>query len=514
MTRGRARPTGHAGGFRGWLAPAGCVLVALAMRIWAHVHQPYVTVDGTEYVRFAESLLRGEAFASIFPPGYPTLVALSRLVVPDRILAAALVSLVSGALLPLPVWWLARRSLGERVAVLPALAVALHPELARISSVALSESAYFLALYTGLALAARPLLSGLMLGAAFAVRPEGLLCGVGLAALQGFRVVRRSATSRTLGTCVAGFLLLAVPCWLYFRFTLGEWTVTPKVVALRAAATDWRPLEPRLADSSSAAGRSLVDRLRAEGPAAVRTYPRQASGYGRLLLGLWPWPLLLLSLWGLARQPGLEWLALLPLLALPLLGGLGLQSRLLLGALPALAILAARPLADARGPAWRRGIGVAWLAGAVWCGIANAREFQIPFDSYQEDQKDAGRWLAGRSGAAELVMDRKPYVAFYADRPYRVMPDDPYDSLVAAAQRAGVRYLVLDEGLVRVFRPQLSPLLFDAGFRDRERRLELVYLAGRYQGYSVAIFRLLRPGEAKTGQPPHFDVRWLGPAGG
>jgi hypothetical protein len=479
------------------------------MRLWAHTYQPYVTVDGTEYIRFAESLMRGQAFSSIFPPGYPALVALARLVVPGRLQAADAVSLVCGSLLPLPVWWLARRWAGAGWAALPALAVALHPELSRISSVPLSEAAYFLALYTGLALATRPFPAGVSLGAAFAIRPEGLLGAVGLALVAGIRVARRTLAPRALALLAAGFLMLAAPCWLYFRSTLGEWTLTPKLVALKAPSSDWRSQEPRLTIGPSGARYSLIERLRREGPAAARAYPRQALGYGRLLLGLWPAPLLLLALWGLAKGPGFESLALAPILALPMLGGLGLQPRLLLGAIPALAILSARPLAAARGPAWRGALALVWVAGGAWCAVANAAEFRRPFDSFQEDQKDAGRWLAGRSAPEDVVMDRKPYVAFYADRPYQVMPDEPYDTLVTAAVRSRVRYLVLNEGLVRVFRPQLNPLLFDPAFREREQRLQAVYVAGRFKGYNVAIFRVLQPGEPKTAEPPYTDVRWL-----
>src|SRR5574341_775355 len=178
---------GHRRGFarlsESWLAPAACVAIALAVRAWVLRFQPWVTVDGTEYIRFAEALPRGEPFSSVFPPGYPALIALARLLVFDRVMAAGLVSLTSGALLPWPTWILARRVVGARWALLPALAVALHPGLVLFSTLTMSESAYLLALYGALALAAaeRPLPAGLAIGAAFAIRPEALLPAAALA---------------------------------------------------------------------------------------------------------------------------------------------------------------------------------------------------------------------------------------------------------------------------------------------------------------------------------------------
>jgi hypothetical protein len=107
------------------------------------------------------------------------------------------------------------------------------------------------------------------------------------------------------------------------------------------------------------------------------------------------------------------------------------------------------------------------------------------------------------------VLDRKPYIAFYAERPYVFIPEAPYDSLVDWAVRTRVRWLVVDQGEVDVFRHELRPLLYDSEFRDHERRLELVYVGGRIVGYGVGLFRVLQPGEARTGRPPAMEARWL-----
>jgi len=499
---------GWSGALDGAAVPALGSALALALRLWALQSQPFITVDGTEYVRFAEALRARQPFVSIFPPGYPVLIAIARLFVPDRVLSAALVSLVCGVLLVWPVWWLGRRVLGPRWAAFPVLAVALHPLLAVFSAVTMSDSAYFLALYGGLALAgaARGLSSGLVLGAAFALRPEALVPAGALVAGGALRTLRGAVRPRTLGLGAAGFLAVALPCWLWFHATLGEWTLTPKMVALRPVVTDWRQDEPRLA--SPPAPRGLFEILARNGPVAVRQYPSNAVAHGRALLHLWPVPLLLLSLAGLAGRRGLEAVPLLQLVALPLLGGLSVQPRFVLGTVPALAILAAVPLAA--GPRYRRMAAAALaVAGAVWCGMDQARDLQTPFDGWIEPHRNAGVWLSGVAEPGVVVMDRKPWIAFYANRGYRVTPDEPYEALVSAAVRDGVRYLVVDQKVSEVFRSQLEPLLYDEAFRERERRLELVYAGGRVVGYGIGIFRVLQPGERKSGQPPTVEADFM-----
>lgn len=509
-----AIPAGRAVRLPAWLVPTAAALVALAIRLWALRHQPWVTIDGTEYVRFAESLAEGRPFPSVFPPGYPALIAIARLLVPDRVVAAAAVSLIAGALLPWPVWALARRAAGPGRAALAAMAVALHPILIQYSAITMSESAYLLALYGALALAAagRGAPAGLALGAGFAVRPEALLPAASLAFREGARVARRAATARTLSLAAAGFLVLAIPCWVYFHATLGAWTLTPKLSAFRAPGASWQAEERRfLAPSAEAGPPEAVPLTRRIGD-AVRHAPSNAVAHGRSLLALWPAPLLLLSLWGLWRRRGIEAIPLLHLLAIPFLGLSG-QPRFVLSAVPALAVLACVP----PGEAARRGVIVVaaalWLGGAAWCGAERSREIVLPVESYTQAQKEAGEWLSGIAAAGEPVMDRKPHLAFYARLPYRVMPETDYDRLLDFAVSSGVRYLVLDEAVVRVFRPQLQPLIYDPGAREREPRLEMIYAGGHFKGYGLVIFRVLRPGEAKTGQAPRFDVRWRLPGG-
>ncbi len=499
--RGARPAAGRAPSLPPWAWPALAVLVALAVRLIAWQAQPFITVDGTQYVRVAEAMMSGRAQASVAPPGYSALIALVRFVQHDRVASAALVSFVCGVLLPWPVWAIARRRLGAALAVLPALAVAFHPEIARFSALTMSESSYLLAFYGALALVpAGALGSGLLLGAAYLIRPEALVAA-GVLALRGaWRLTRRRTAPRHALLGVAGFLALAVPCWLWYHATLGAWTLSPKLVLARATVTDWRTVEPRLPGAElPAPAPSLAERART----LAGNVPPNARAYGGWLMVEWPAPLLLLSLAGLARGAGLEAVPLFHLLALSVLGNA--ERRFLLPVLPALAVLAAlgavrlrRGLALGAAALALVGVGLLWRQGA--------RDFLKPFDGHIEAHMDAGLWLRAHSAPGEPVLDRKPYAAFYAERPYVFMPDAPYDSLVAWAVAKRVRWLVVDQGVAAVYRRQLEPLLYDGAFRDRENRLESVYVGGRVEGYGVALFKVLQPGERKSGRPPAVEI--------
>lgn len=496
-----------------WWAPVAASALALAMRLLALRYQPLVTMDGTEYVRVAHALLGGHGAASIFSPGYPALVALARMGVRDDVAAATAVSLVCGVALIWPVWSLARHALGDRWAIVPMLAVALHPELARFSAITMSESAYVLALYLGLALAAgeHALGSGFTLGAAYVIRPEGLVAAAGVVARAGLRAWRARVPRPAPALALLGVLALAVPCWLWFRATLGAWTLTPKIAALHAAFPDWQAAERQLTGAPLAPAPGFLEVIRAEGPGALRRYPANAAQQLAGLMMLWPWPLLGLSAWGLLRRRGVESLALLPLLVMPLLG-LSLQPRFALAALPALAILATVPLAMG-GRVWRTIAVLLWMGGAVACAWANVDALRTPFDGWFASHAPAGRWLGRVAEPGAVVMDRKPFVAFYAARPWTVLPDAPYDTLLDGAVRTHVRYLVLDQSIVDHMRPQLRPLLYDPAFRAGERRLQLLYVGGSVDA-GVAIFRVLQPGERRTPGVPFIEPAYARGLGG
>lgn len=484
------------------LALALITLAGAALRFAALRDQPMVTGDGTEYVRFAEALARGHSFQSVFPPGYPLLIALARLVIPGRVAAAVAVSMLAGIALPAIVWTLARRALGERGALVPALLCALHLELARHSAVTLSEPAYIAVLYLGLAALVmmtrwpRALLGGLALGCAYAIRPEGLIAILVLAVTGVVAVARRRLAVRPALVAALTCLVVVLACIGWYHQTLGTWTLTPKSAALHAAEQDWRAVELHAGEAVGHT-RPLASRL----AASVRAWPANALVHAEALLWAWPWPLLALSLWGLARRRGVEGAALAYLPLLPFLG-LTQQERFALPALPALAICACVPLLHERSPRLRAVAAALMLFGLVACTWALSDAFRTPFEGGRNTDRLAGEWLAHIARPGETVVDRKPFVAFYANRTRRVLPTGSRDAVLDSMVGSGARWFVLQEYVAHQMRPELAPLLDSVSVREREARIEMVYARADAGEGSLAIFRVLRPGERKSGAPP------------
>lgn len=482
--------------------------MAAAVRLCAWHFQPFVTYDGTAYIGLADGFLSGRLDPSVYSPGYPALIALILPAMRDPVFAAAIISFVSGVLLPVVTWVLAKQAVGERWALVPLLAVAVHPELARFSVMSMSESLFLVLVYGACSLLGRGLWSGALAGAAYAVRPEGMVIAGLLWLERGLSVVRRQVSGSVLLLFSAGLLAVSIPCVAYFHQSLGVWTLTPKVEALRAPTLDWRKDEPRRAGATMEPLSQRLDlprRLARNGPDLLRAWPGNAMRVAREVVHLWPIPLLVLSVLGLVLRRGPESSIFIYLLVLPLLG-LSYQPRFALVFVPALALAATVPVARATSELVRRGAITLWVVGVIACLVSTAEDFMSPFDGEIGSAQRAGRWLSTVMPPGTVVLDRKPFLAFYARCKFQILPDDPYEDVIAEAVRSGVGALVIEEQLVRTMRPQFAPLVLDPDVMAREKRLELVYIGGEQPNYGLVIFRVLRPGEIMLGRQPVVDI--------
>jgi hypothetical protein len=460
--------------------------LALRLALWST--QAIPSVDGIAYLRIARSFAGGPPIETVHQYGYPLLVWLTGLALPNLETAARLVALAGGvALIPLT-WLLARSFIADpRLRLLPALAVAFTPLPVRYSITTMSDLPY-LALFMGMLVLfarRRELEAGLLGGAAYTIRPEGLLGVLVLAALRG----RRFERSRRL---LLGALVLVIPYVVAVGLRDGRWTLTPK--SINIAASTWEEAEARAGESPVPI--DFRTRLSRFGGETLRTYPSRAVDVAVQLLRQSGWTPVPLAAAGLAGPPLMLIAGLAQIVFLPTTF-IGTRVRYVLPFLPLLWILAAVAIGRFRRKTLRAAAMVLMVAGIAFTAWLERDLYTSNEDGYFPELVEAGKWLADFSTDDRIVYDRKPYTAWYAGALGRYTPDGAYDDIVNEVV-AGGDFLVVNDWVSERFRPALLPLVRDASTVASERRLVPIYFEQSTRGMRTVIYRVVRPG----GPPP------------
>lgn len=438
-------------------------VVAFVLRFLVAEFIPVIDADGVAYVGIARQFrATGSPFDPLFHPLYPLCIALAKPLAADWEAAGRLVSALFGALLILPSFALTRAILGRRAAILSAMLIAVHPGLVRSSTSVMSEPAYtflllcgVLAGWRGLGAGPRALvaLAGLCFGLAYLARPEGALYLVGLIAVAALLIARGRRRVPELmpwmGSAVFVFLAVAAPYLWYLNGAWGSWTLSGKIghnlvlqhgVAAAPSPIPWRVLENAVLFQKYA------------------------------LPDLFPGILILLVLPGVldrARTPG--WLGrdgVLLAASLPPFVSLAfhIESRIFFPSLPFLlpfaavgALWAAVTVFDAR-RAWRWSL-VLVLGVALALAPSTLRPVLRP-DAGALLYRQAARWVEETQPRDAVLLDRKPFVAFYSGRRFAPLPRVGPEELLATARRVGARLVVLDSRELPYDRPRLIPLLW------------------------------------------------------
>lgn len=488
-------------GLGGAVTPVvGLAALAFLLRLWILRSIPVIETDGVRYVAIARQLQEsGSPFDPLFPPLYPLWIAVLQPLVGDYELAGRLVSALFGAGLILPAYALARALLGHPAALLSALLLAIHPGLAHSAAAVLSEATYTFFVVLGVwmvwgALGAgkRALLApaGLVFGLAYLARPEGflyLIGLIGLALIAGARGERRRETAAWAGAALAAFLVVGGPYLLYLRGVFGYWTLSGKIIHNLVLDLD----------ATAVPGQTDIGLVASHGGALARRVLENAFLVEKYALPeLFPGLLILFVLPGLlARLRGSDWAAregmllaaaLPPLVSLPF----HIDSRIFLPSMPFLLPLAAAGIL-ATGAWLARGMpAAAWSAALVVTVAAALAPYTLrPIlrpDPGARLYRQAAHWVATTQPPGAVLLDRKPFVAFYSARRFAPLGRVSPDELPAVARRAGARLVILDSRVLED-RPALVPLLygppppglellqeFDAGPNGRLRILGVV----------------------------------------
>ena len=251
---------------------AGLVLVSLGIHVWLVSHTKVTARDSIGFARYALRIQSPESSnpekpadrrrlkvdvirEAEQPPGYPIAVwvaakVVRRTMVPERpeglwsstqlaestLLATQIANAIAALLLVVPTYLIGRMLFSRSVGFSAALLFQVLPVSARITSDGLSEGVYLLAVATSLMLAVRAvrrpgvggfLLTGLVVGASYLVRPEAMIVagGTGLVAVW-LGATRRWPRDLMLGRLAAlgvGVMLVAGP----YMILIGNFSNKP-----------------------------------------------------------------------------------------------------------------------------------------------------------------------------------------------------------------------------------------------------------------------------------------------
>jgi 4-amino-4-deoxy-L-arabinose transferase-like glycosyltransferase len=219
----------------------GALVIAASVRVYLLWQYYCISSDGVVYIRTAQDFYRGRALAalgSVYPPGYPLLIAAVFPFVGHWELAGQLLSAVLGVLLLVPLYWIFSEVFNRRVGLLACFLAGISPFLALYSVHVRSESTYIffssLALYlflTGIERKrkGRFFWGGLIAGYAYLVRPEAIAFLVIIPAIASLRWIswhRNNLPEFThaLGLLCLGFMVCALPYIVYLSIDTGRFS--------------------------------------------------------------------------------------------------------------------------------------------------------------------------------------------------------------------------------------------------------------------------------------------------
>lgn len=232
---------------REFLALLAIVFLAFVLRYYFLMAYRYPLMlheqDGIAYMQIAHDLLHFKPLQNTFmPPFYPVVIAFFSFLPVDFELAARLASVTLDALIVLPLYYLGKKLFNQTVSFFVCLLWACFSLSLYGSLSPMTFSTYLFFILAGTTLLYLVIYddqhvlwliaSGACFAFAYLTRPEGIAgFVVGLmfcvaCSLRDGGINRKSV--KRIALLLAGFLLFAVPYWIYLHNHLGYWTLTGK----------------------------------------------------------------------------------------------------------------------------------------------------------------------------------------------------------------------------------------------------------------------------------------------
>ncbi len=468
--------------------------------------------DACTYLSISKSILSGKLSTDfrggveiVFPPLYPLITGAIYIVSKGFELAALIASLIAGALLIIPVFFLARSIYGEKAAWLSSVFISLSPVMINWSVAMYTEALFILLFVSAITVCLYAVekdnyvlifLSGVIIGLAYMTRIPGVILLIILGGWVLFHSIANRVRSKKMVARVAflflGFFLIISPYLTYMHSFFGKWTFTAsygsieEVVVSEGTETvaGWELLEVEKTEKGfyEKMTHKIIVNLRHYSYMLFRmlTVAGLFVIIGMKVIGK-----------GLKGRESINALVLLSIVILYFLSLLLLppsplideRMRYLSPILPLLLILSAGGVVtvskwlnkSVKGKFLPRIIlpvtaMIAFLSfipqyRIVSAGLHEPWEEKRPVDI----RKQTGIWMKENLPHPIRAMSRAPFIVYHAEGIYYFSPPT-YEEVLNTAKVYGVDYIVVDRDVDYDLRPKLK-FLFNPGIVPKEFRL-------------------------------------------
>jgi 4-amino-4-deoxy-L-arabinose transferase-like glycosyltransferase len=478
---------------------------AFILRLYAILMAQGIAYDSAEYGFVARGFLKGhfiKGLSSPAPPFYPFLISLFSMDTPHVEIIGRCLSLFFGTFTIIPLFYLVKKTIGQKEAIFSALFYTFHPYLVTYSGMMLTEATYWgiliLSVYffwTGLKKERvwRMMLSGCFLGLAYLTRPEGIgyvLVYLIWIIVDGGLKKRWLKKFILMGSLILTVFIFVIPYIIYIHQETGKWLISKKAVAVQSDLLKESPEEadpligieqnkPVKGDSKIVwITRNIIQYL----PSVTYRYLRAYH------FSLW-----LFLFFGLirVRRKVIDYELFVASLVLFHLVSLStfLPSaiRFSIPVIPLSLLWAGTGLLEMK--RYLDKIKGANAEKVIFLLVVLVILSQLPQSlkperRHRAEQKKVGLWLQQNTPRDAIIMSNSPQEAFYADREFMVLPPGistpgnpgkSYNEIIHDAKTKGVRYILVNKNT-----HEMNP-----GFIESIQSIDLKEIFRRADGGSV-----------------------------
>jgi hypothetical protein len=448
--------------------------IAFGLRLYAVLMAQGIAMDSAGYGFMARDFLKGDfikGLSSTLHPLYPALIAL---ISPDSAhveIAGRLISLFWGTFTLIPLYYLVKETIGQKVAIFSALFYTFHPYLVTYSGMLLTEATYwgllFLSIYffwTGLKQEKgwRIALSGCFIGLAYLTRPEGIgyvLVYLAWIVVDGVLNKKWLKKFVLMGVLALSAFIFVIPYVMHIHQETGQWLLSKKAVEIQSQLLQKSEEE---ADSPNGVEQAKPEKNSSKilmiTQNIIQFLPFVSYNYLRAYhFSLW-----LFLFFGLirVRQKIIPYELFIASLVLFHLFSLSTfipsTIRFAVPVIPLSLFWASAGVFEIKRRLEKFSTlkpehGVFWLI--ILALLIQLPQSLIPERSHRAYQKEIGLWLKKNTPHNAIIMSNSPIEAFYADREFMLLPlgiprgeetGKSYAEIVHYAKERGVRFVLIN----------------------------------------------------------------------